>query len=406
MIKKRIPTIYIAIFAFIFGMLLTFLTGCSQPVDLGKIAVEKIKLTDSLKSKTYKEKANTKSKEIAKLKIEKFNKKELEIEIIGDITEIEGGVQIFAKAWKGGNQLGFGKDGSVEIERFLIYNPPVLVDDPNGDIIINWNDELSGEPKQRKLKEDPEEATKQVLSHTIKIVGKDGKNIIKGKVGNTTTTLFPGNDGRTREIDTAGLTWATLVGGGGDQVNVGSQNRAFLFRADGNSNKWDILDRYLATLDGSAISGDDTVDSATFSIMPKEVNDNTGDADMGVYEASPASDSSIVAGDFNSVGTTLFASAVALSAMTAETYIDYSFNSTGITYIEARIADDGIFNLGTRNDNYDAQEERAGSASPAWVSGRSDGVNCYNIAESGTAKDPQLIIEHTGEAVRRIINIE
>ena len=106
--------------------------------------------------------------------------------------EINGsnGIELFAKAWKGGKQLGF-LDGTVEIERFRIYNPPVLVDDPNGDIIREWTDEETGELKQRKLKYDPTQAIKNSLAHTISLVAKDGKDIIKGKVGNTTSTFYP-----------------------------------------------------------------------------------------------------------------------------------------------------------------------------------------------------------------------
>jgi len=143
-----------------------------------------------LASKTQKEKVKTKTKELAKVKFnDKFIKKGIEVEIIGDIEEIEGGIQYFARAWKDGKPLGFGKDGTVEIERFRIYNPPILVDDANGDIIREWIDEDTDELVQRKLKYDPMEAIKQDLTHTISLVGLNGKDIIEGKVGNTTTTL-------------------------------------------------------------------------------------------------------------------------------------------------------------------------------------------------------------------------
>ena len=51
---------------------------------------------------------------------------------IQSVAKIDGGVEVFARAWRGATPLGFGEDGSVEIERFRIFNPPVLVDDPNG----------------------------------------------------------------------------------------------------------------------------------------------------------------------------------------------------------------------------------------------------------------------------------
>src|SRR3990167_5565775 len=95
------------------------------------------------------------------------------IEIIGEVKNIEingqSGIELFARAWRGTQQLGFGQDGSVEIERFRIFNPPVLVDDPNGTIIREWTDIITGEIKQRKLREDQIEALRQVIAHNAKI---------------------------------------------------------------------------------------------------------------------------------------------------------------------------------------------------------------------------------------------
>ena len=84
-----------------------------------------------LKNKDGKQKAKIKAKEICKVNhIGKTKRGNLEVKIIS-IKEIEGGIEVMARAWKKGKQLGFGKDGSVDIERFNIYNPPVLVEDDN-----------------------------------------------------------------------------------------------------------------------------------------------------------------------------------------------------------------------------------------------------------------------------------
>ena len=59
------------------------------------------------------------------------------------IEEIEGGIQIFAQAWNlDGTQVGFGKDGTVDIERFQIINPPILVPDENGDVYVKVFDAM------------------------------------------------------------------------------------------------------------------------------------------------------------------------------------------------------------------------------------------------------------------------
>src|SRR3990167_1737916 len=92
-----------------------------------------------LQNKNSKEKSQIKSLEIAKLKhsgVYNGIQHGTKIEIIGEVKAIEingqHGIELFARAWRGTQQLGFGSDGSVEIERFRIFNPPILVDDPNG----------------------------------------------------------------------------------------------------------------------------------------------------------------------------------------------------------------------------------------------------------------------------------
>src|SRR3990167_5790290 len=117
------------------------------------------------------------------------------IVILGEVKAIEingqHGIELFARAWRGTQQLGFGADGSVEIERFRIYNPPILIDDPNGTIIRDYIDSNTKQPAQRKLREDPIEAIRQVIAHNAKIVGKENGKIVSGKVGNTTSTFYP-----------------------------------------------------------------------------------------------------------------------------------------------------------------------------------------------------------------------
>jgi hypothetical protein len=99
------------------------------------------------------------------------------------VEKIEGSVQVFARAWKGGQQLGFGKDGSVEIERFRIFNPPILVEDSNGNIVRERFDESTGKSTERRLREDPAAALRTDLAHTVSVIGKVGSNIEKGKWG-------------------------------------------------------------------------------------------------------------------------------------------------------------------------------------------------------------------------------
>ena len=79
----------------------------------------------------------------------------VDIEIL-EVKVIEEGIEVLARAWGiDGDVIGFGKDGSVEIERFKIYNPPILVEDPiNGSIIRENINSITKEVTHRKLRED------------------------------------------------------------------------------------------------------------------------------------------------------------------------------------------------------------------------------------------------------------
>src|SRR3990167_9425751 len=102
-------------------------------------------INELLKNLNAKDRAKEKGQEIAKIKsIPKtkvqFSGFECEIEIT-DIRAIDGGCEVLARAWdKNGNQYGFSNDGSVDLERFVFINPPIMVDDPLGDVIREYPD--------------------------------------------------------------------------------------------------------------------------------------------------------------------------------------------------------------------------------------------------------------------------
>src|SRR3990167_4031655 len=121
------------------------------------------KIRANLIGKTPAEKADYKSSKIVAMDFRQsyqipyyYNDIKVEIQ---SIKKIDKGIEILVRACRGNKQLGFG-DGSVEIERFKIYNPPILLDDPNGQIIKQWADRETGELQYKRLREDPEEVTK------------------------------------------------------------------------------------------------------------------------------------------------------------------------------------------------------------------------------------------------------
>ena len=94
------------------------------------------------------------------------------------------GFQTYIKAWKDGEQLGFGVDGSVEIERIRVFNfADYLVEDNAGTITKNFNvrgGKFDGMKIAKKYREGLIEKFEQDIVHTISLVAKKGDNIEKG----------------------------------------------------------------------------------------------------------------------------------------------------------------------------------------------------------------------------------
>lgn len=351
-----------------------------------------------LKNKSQKEKANIKSKKIAKIKGAKkhtaFSDAEYDIDIVS-IVEINGGVQILARAWDTlGNPIGFGTDGSVEIERFNVYNPPVLVNDNTGDIVREWIDDITNETKQRKLKEDPELALRQSLVHTIKVIGKDGSNIVQGKVGNTTSTFYPDAgtgsttvDGMVNRNVGTGEAWNTLRTSTGTGVDATSAvTSAWLIRGN-TTDSWKILRRGIYLFDTSAITDTDTIDSATFSLYGQSKGDSKGiTPDINVYASTPASDNALVDGDYLQTGSTAFSSAITYANQTTGAYNDFALNASGL----AAVSTTGISKFASRNANYDVA-----NSAPTNNTLTTSQFDVYNADQTGTTNDPKLVVEHT-----------
>ncbi|MEK9207864.1 MAG: hypothetical protein AAB922_05240 [Patescibacteria group bacterium] len=319
------------------------------------------------------------------------------IEIIS-IKEIENGVEVLAKAWDSNNNpIGFGKDGTVEIERFVIINPPVLVDDPNGDIIRTWTDEKTGEIKQRKLREDLQEALLQSLSHTI-LVKKEkfgSENIIAGKIGNTTTTVYPAAgavepvDGLVGREGVASVSWATIRSGVGNAADDLTADQTFC-RATSTTttDEYQTLDRFVAGFNTSSIPDTDTISSAILSIYGTGKNDNMSLSVAVDHRNAPASTSALVASDFDIAAwdnVKQNSSDITITAFSITGYNNFTFNATG----NGNINKTGLSWFGVRIAG------DISNTAPTWVSAVVGSILGYHADQAGTANDPKLVVEHS-----------
>lgn len=358
-------------------------------------------IRDLIKNKPAKERATIKGQEIAKVKFAQRERRQNNDIEITSIKAIEGGVEIFARAWsKDGKQIGFGRDGSVDIERFVFINPPVLVPDPNGTIERKTTDNLTGEISIDKFREDAKEAILQTLDHTIFVTKKfDNKNIVAGKIGKTTTTVFPNAGTGTAPVDGfcnrtsgGGESYATLrssAGTGSDATSV--QLRARLHaRNIVNPNLYEILDRAIIGFPTSAVGSDD-ISSVVLSVFVKILTQTLEDTTINFTSVTPGSESTIVASDYNiaNYGSVNFTTGVLISTMSTGAFLDSTLNAAGRANING--AGNSIFAMRL---GFDIDDNFGNS----YCGDCDTSMRASAADETGTTQDPKLVIVHAGVA--------
>lgn len=374
-----------------------------------------------LKNKTVDERATLKGFEISKIGfIKKTKQKDYFIEVVS-FESMPSGVCAFVRAWdKDDIQVGFGPDGSVDIERFKIHNPPILVPDPNGDILQTW-ETSQGVQESRRLREDPQEAILQHIDAVIK--GKKEKhgpkNIISGKIGNTTST-FASAEGANSPVDgwlqnaQQETGWAACRNGTGS-VSIGggaTQATSELGVGTQPSNTQYQIDRSFLLFDVSSIGSSDTITAANIQLWHTSKRDEDDDANayIALVRTCPASDANIVggaSGDWTKIAATddgcgftsgeifkEYSDQKDITNITTGAYTTYTGNASMLSLITTAVSGDNIVRLGAAegHDINDSQTtESAGVRSEA---------RHYLVDQTGTSNDPILTVEHgAGAAV-------
>lgn len=326
---------------------------------------------------------------------ERTNYGEYDIEIV-EVNELENEVEVFARAWKGDTQLGFGNDGSVDIERFRIFNPPVLVPDENGTIIKTDVDDETDEVFEYRYSEDPQKALIDTLLHNLSVMknlSTEG-NIQAGKRGNTTSTFYPSAgtnvpvDGRVGSGATLITDWASKVSHVGDNSSsTDVANSAGRMRSHSTTGNWDIMYRGIFGFDTSSIPDGDPISSASFSLFGFASTLDDFSSSLVVDRTVPASTSALADSDFDVTqwdGVEQATARITGAAWSVAGYNDFTLNGTGIGNIDKT----GLTWFGTRLDaDFDNLE-------PTWVSSNNTNIRCHFADQTGTTNDPKLVVEH------------
>lgn len=346
-----------------------------------------VSIKDRMKDVAKEERANFKSAEVVKKLKEGFydvpyQGHDYRIELVR-FSSIEGGVEVYARAWENGEQIGFG-DGSVDIERFRIFNPPILV--PDGEELVPT---ASSTPyRVPKYKEDPQQAVLLSLAQAISVKKeKHGPERIELlKVGRTTSTFRPDPNVESTSVDgwveIIGV-WATIrVAATGDTAADTTAGPSY---AGTQANSPGLeLDRAFFLFDTSAITDTDVISSGTITLTNgSNAESNADSITYHIVSSTPASNTAITTADLDQVGSVSFGS-LALSSVVDNAANNWTLNASGI----AAITTTGVskFAMLTSSD--------LNNSAPT-------GVNRFDILyadASGTTNDPLLTVEHAAPA--------
>ena len=290
--------------------------------------------------------AAIKAAEIAKTgPIARTKRGSYDIEIVS-IGATDRGVEVFARAWDENGQIGFGRDGTVDIERFNIINPPILVADPEGMIV------RSGDPSYfRSLYRTP--LSGGSARSTFAISGTDHKSettkvqtprISSREEWGAPPRRFTQRGGAASPVDgyvaidnTApnSVSWPTIRDAAdGNLTGVSVTSGAIVIRSQNGTTNWSDIFRGTAGFDTSSLGGD-TIDAATMSWYTTsgdiyDTNTALGGwiKEVALVSSSPASDANLVNGDYDGFGTTPLAANRSITSWNTSAYNDFTLEFT------------------------------------------------------------------------------
>lgn len=353
-------------------------------------------------NKSAKERATIKGREIAKLEaIPRTPRLLFDIEVVS-MSPIQGGIEVFARAWdKQGAQVGFGADGSVDLERFRIFNPPILVPHQNGQILREWEaqDSKTGEliTLSRTLREDTQEALLQVIEQNLSVMKNvhiGSQKIEKNKKGRTTSTFYtspassaPADGTVYRNLDDNFYAWTNIRNNEGNLVNYSAVSSEFGSIRGASIDGYTNMARSIFGFDTSPL-GTDAISSATFSVFASaDGNDAFGQRAVLDHKASVASTTVLSASDYNIGGwdgVRQSDTEIVFSSWDSGYAQNFALNATGTSNINKS----GFTWFGGRTD------KDMDNTQPSIPSFQTNSVNSYFADQSGTTQDPRLVVEH------------
>lgn len=211
--------------------------------------------------------------------------------------------------------------------------------------------------------------------------------VVYPDAGSGATTV----DGRVYYLDNNGVTFSTIRGAstGAAATTTGTTIQIIRFRADTNTNKYDILSRGFVTLDLSSLPVGATIDGVDLSFYLSSLTDSWSDSavtDFHVALSTQASANNLVTTDYNNIQRTSYGT-LATASWTASQYNDISFNATGEGYVGGQAGSIAKFSIQPAAD--------INNNEPTWSASKDVLYVVVGADTAGTTQDPKLTVTYT-----------
>lgn len=192
----------------------------------------------------------------------------------------------------------------------------------------------------------------------------------------------------------AGESFATIVAGsgnGGDDSRTDDESGAVtdLWNSGASADMFRWLTRSIY-LFSTNIGSSATISTATLSLYPTAQSTGLGTPSYHIVAATTSSNTGKTNSDYQNIGTTSFAEKSHANFNTGG-YRDFTLNSSGISNINKT----GISKFGRRT-SWDLN----GSFTGTWSASGASGTMCFAADETGTTKDPKLVIEYNTGSIK------
>jgi len=205
-------------------------------------------------------------------------------------------------------------------------------------------------------------------------------------------TFYPDAHTETTSVDgiaghVATSTWAAIQGGAGTESNDTSATSSFFYICTYNAG-WYGIYRSIFLFDTSALPDGAIKTGATLSLYGSSKEDTFSPViapDINIYSSAPASNTALVAGDYDSLSAIGLSTAITYAGWSTTGYNDFALNDLTVISLT------NVTKLGVRNACYDAA-----NSAPGWQNSKYSQLAGY-YTEQGTGYKPKLVVTYTAD---------